>query len=834
MCCQSSDIDCNDKKKSSEEESINENQSGGTKNKSLKNEGKIRLFFYGENLLNKLINQTFIQRSEKKIRNTTYIEGRDLSLNWEFFIFDNINQESNEIIADFIDKDFIKIDFYDIIIVTVKHLLDEDSLLFFKYFEKYSEQKSKQPFILYITKEDDEPKVEQLYDKITNAYFDKRTLYALKYPTLTNENENKKILELICKFRNYYHEEGDSFQSFNEEISSNYKFNILICGRAGTGKSTFINEFLGNRRAKEGEGLSVTHKIVTFCHEKYPINISDTPGFEDEYTLKKVKSLLDLYNKKLIDGRKKINLIIYLFPYSERSVLGLELELLENLMGYNTEIIFVMNHVTESIKKSHYKRMYNICMDSLKKIFPKNFNIKLYPINLISQINDDNPDNLKLIKSFGLDNLFKEIYNIFESSITNIEQIKKIKSLEELFWFFGNNKLFNHFKEINDLFISFRSELINHILSYGRLNKFSYNKDKNMKDLANFIYITCLGKRCLKYEEYLLELEKDNNVEKLFDEFTEEINLLKSYDRKIHTMYFYSLIHDHKTLALGYLCMKDIQKIFEKSPNIFMENDKLNFDLIINLCQSYNLAINGFKLMADDFEKIYQTEINNFNKLVITSKFKNNKDEKEINEMSGLKDKNEIIIDNKIEIKKENSVQHKNETKEIIINQDKNGNNKINDIDNKSGFTIINCNQKDEIKERNTGKDNNEIINQEEVTLIKNEKENDNENNKNLNIINDKKQNEKDEDFNIINNKNEIVTHDIVIERKEINQSLGKIENNQMKDSENKNNIIEINDNKVVKEKNKINDKKETKYLNESDEMKEKFLDKNLMDIEQK
>ena len=433
------------------------------------------------------------------------------------------------------------------------------------------------------------------------------------------------------------------------------------------------------------------------------------------------------------------------------------------------------------------------------------------------------------------------MYNIFESSITNIEQIKKIKSLEELFWFFGHNKLFNHFKEINDLFISFRSELINHILSYGRLNKFSYNKEKNMKDLATFLYITCLGKRCLKYEEYLLELENDDNVEKLFDGFTEEINLLKSYDKKIHTMYFYSLIHDHKTLALGYLCMKDIQKIFEKSPNIFMEDDKLNFDLIINLCQSYNLAINGFKLMANDFEKLYQQEINNFNKLVITTKFKNNKDEKEINEMSGLKDKNEININNnKIEIKEENSVQNNNESKEIIINQDKMEINNINNVDNKNKFTIINCNQKDEIKESKSGKDKEEIINKEEFTLIKNDNENENGKSKKLNIMKDKKQNEKDNDINIINEEDGIVKNDIIIERKEIDnnfdiiQNLEKIENHQINESEIKNNIIEIKDVKRVKEKNNNNDKKETNYLNDNDEMKEKLLDKNLMHIEQK
>ena len=739
MCCQSTKSDCTDSKSKSKnkkfpKEEILNVPSGEKKNKVLKNEGKLRIYFYGENLLNLLLDQTFFQKIEKKEKNTIYFQGSDNSLNWEYFIFNEINQESNEIISDFIENDFLNSDFFDIIIITVKHLLDEDSLLFFKHFEKYTNQKVKQPFILYITKEDDNPKIEQLFDKITNEYFDKRTLFALKYPSMTNERENKQILELICKFKNYYHEEGDSFESFSDEVSSNYKFNILVCGRAGTGKSTFINEFLGHRKAKEGEGLSVTHKIVTYSHQKYPINISDTPGFEDEDTLQKVKSLLDLYNKKLIDGRKKINLILYLFPYSERSVLSLEIPLLENLIGYNTEIIFVMNYVTESIQKTHYKRIHQISIDSLRKIFPADFEIKLTPINLISQIDDDDPDNIKIIKSFGLDTLFKEIYMNFEKCTTNIEEIKMMKTSNELFRLFGHNKLSNHFKEINDLFISFRTELINIILSYGRQNKLSFKKEKYMQELADILYMNCLGKKCNKYEEYLSQLALDDEVEKLFNDFTKDIKILKTYDQEIHTMYFYKIIHDHKTLALGYLCMKDIQKIFEKSPNIFMENDKLNSDLLINLCKSYNLAINGFKSIAENFSKFYEEENKKNKEIVKKSKMKkisekdeifegievnNNKDKNEIKELNEIQDNSEIKENKKNkEIVKKSKMKKISEKEEIFEgfevnnNKDKIEIKELNEIQDKSEIKKINeIEDKNEIKVKNEIKKKNKIKN---------------------------------------------------------------------------------------------------------------------------
>ena len=615
----------------------------------LKNEGKLKIYFYGENLLRLLIQHTTFKTTKIVDGKIEYEKGFDLALNWEYFIFDKITEDNNEFIAYKIGQDFLNKDFYDIIVVTVNSLLDENSILFFKHFQNFSNQKSKQPFILFITKEEEEPKVETLFNLITNEYFDKRTIYALKYPSFSNGNENKYILELISKFRNYYHEEGDSFQSFNENIGTNYKFNILVCGRAGTGKSSFINNLLGERKAKEGEGLSVTHKIITYTLNDFPITISDTPGFENDATVKEVKILLDKYNKKLIDAKKKVNLILYFFPYSDRSILSMELPILESLIEYKTEILFVMNFVTESIEKKHYTRIRGICEDSLKKLLPEKFPIRIYPINIYSRVdeeedddNEDAPHKIKIIKAFGLDVLFRAIFSLFKSNIIDLNDIKNIKSNGELFNLFKKNNLFDQFNQLNDLFISFRSELYNLILSYGRLNRLSLNKEKNMEDMANLIFLKCLGRKCNKYKDYMVQLSSESQIEDLFDKFTESLEILKSYKREIHTMFFYKSIHDHKTLALGYLCVNEIEKLFESSSNIFIENEKLNFDLIYNLFDSYNKAINGFNFIAQKFEKFYELESEEHKKII--DDFKNKKI-KESNNSIETEPLNENIID---------------------------------------------------------------------------------------------------------------------------------------------------------------------------------------------
>jgi len=628
---------------------LNVNGLDNNEMKIRKNEGKLKIYFYGENLLKSLIQQTTFQDTKVVEGKIEFQKGFDQAFNWEYFIFDKITEDNNEFISYKLGQDFLNKEFYDIIVVTVNTLLDEKSVLFFKHFQNFSNQKAKQPFILYITKEEQEPKVETLFNFITNEYFDKRTIYALKYPSLINGNENKSILELICKFRNYYHEEGDSFQSFSEDIATNYKFNILVCGRAGTGKSSFINNLLGERKAKEGEGLSVTHKIVSYMLKDFPIIISDTPGFENDETVKEVKILLDKYNKKLIDARKKVNLILYFFPYSERSILNMELPILESLIEYKTEILFVMNFVTEPIEKKHYIRIKEICEESLKKLLPEKFPIRIYPINIYSKVdeeedeeNEDAPHKLKIIKAFGIDVLFKAIFSLFKSNIIDINDIKKIKSGEELFTLFKKNNLFDQFNQLNDLFISIRSELSNLILSYGRLNRLSLSKEKNMEDMANLIFLKCLGRKCNNYMEYMEQLSSKLQVEDLFDKFTESLEILKSYKKDIHTMFFYKSIHDHKTLALGYLCLNEIEKLFESSSNVFVENDKLNFDLIYNLFNSYNQAINGFIVIAQKFEKFYELENEQHKKIIDDFKNKNIKKDNNSIETEPLK---ENVID---------------------------------------------------------------------------------------------------------------------------------------------------------------------------------------------
>ena len=646
--------------------------------KLYKNEGKIRIFFYGENILAKL-NLPNLGYEISEIENgIKYKKGAIFELNWEYYIFSEINEKSNIIIAEKIRNNFLNSDFYDVIIVTVTNLLDEKSKIFFKYFENFSQQISSQPFILYLTKEDN-PKIQTLYEYITNDFLDKRTLFALKYPDLAEDLNSQLVLDCLFKFRNYYNEQGDLFEMRKENILTDYfKMNLLVCGKSGTGKSTFINKILGERKAKEGEGLSITHKIVRFTHPNFPLNIHDTPGFENEQTVKDVIKHLDNYNKILIDARKKINLIIYIFQYSERSIYNFEIPLLKRLTEYNAEIIFVINFVTDSIEKKKYKKIQKIFQDDLLKILGPKFNIKLFPINLYKQVEEDEDSDKEIVKKeFGMDVLLNEIYTIFEPMKIDINNINKIKNIHELFEFLRGNKMFDHFNQVNDFFISYKTEMINLILNYGRKNFLEHsNKEKNMRKLADLIYEKYTGEKCDIYEDIVKKLVSDEIINDSFKKISNEIDVLKSLNKFIHTEYIFNNINDRKTIALGYLCLYELENKLKSNPNIFYEHNTIKLGLINNLCNSTNEAIESFKLLSQHFRNLYKEEKENSNK-----KIKQNKETKDVKlEIEDEKIKIKEEKKEKIAIKEEKmeKIEIKEEKKEV----DEIKNNEVNKKEN--------------------------------------------------------------------------------------------------------------------------------------------------------
>ena len=161
-----------------------------------------------------------------------------------------------------------------------------------------------QPFYLHLTLSENNPNIELIYNKIINyKKMDKRNFYAMKYEIL-NDDIYFKFINQLNKYFSYYNELGDVNIMEDDNQIFFVRLNILVCGRAGSGKSTFINKILNEKTYREGSGQSVTKYVTFYNHKKYPFTLFDTPGFENEKT---VNDIVEVIKKKIKNAKIQSN-----------------------------------------------------------------------------------------------------------------------------------------------------------------------------------------------------------------------------------------------------------------------------------------------------------------------------------------------------------------------------------------------------------------------------------------------------------------------------------------------------------------------------------------------
>lgn len=579
------------------------------------------------------------------------------------FFNGEISKEKNSSISSLLKDDFINEEFYDIIIITVDFLEDNSAKNFIEDFQSFTRQKIKQTFILFLTLKEENPNIECLYNQISNKYFDKRNLTAISYV-------NKDISEItnyISEKISYYNGYGDLYDK--NELTAEYLFNILICGISGVGKSSFVNMFQHSKRSREGEGTSVTDKIIRFTHPKYQIGIYDTPGFENEKTVIRVKELLEKYNKILKDERKKINLIIYFIPYSNRIILDMEKTILDYLVTLDCEIIFVINKVVDSLNGDNFLKYEEAFKDTIESEYSKypNFKYHVIPVNLYPAYKKN-----KIVgKAFGLDDLFNKIYEIYKDKKIDLKSIDEIDSIPQLFSFLSKNKLYNQFQNKNDFILSLKSKCSKYILKYSKTIIYKMNEEKDIKEMIHKIYSLFYDEDFIDFYNTIIGKKfSEEESEILYNEFFNNLEILKNLN-KMKAFYFFKSLHDKETIVIGNYCMKKLEEKFKDDPNIFIKDNKPNLNSIKKCCSSLNEAIDSFQIIAKEFKNVYnildkkeentpnlgKDEVEDINDCKLNVNDKSNKDEIKLTEM---KETNLKIEDNKIDVEEDKEIEEKN------------------------------------------------------------------------------------------------------------------------------------------------------------------------------
>ena len=267
-----------------------------------------------------------------------------------------------------------------------------------------------------------------------NETFELPELKKLNPDLIRNVQEDNVIglLINIIEITSYCNELGDEIgypKTFvNDKLvdkdgelmsKDSFTFNILVCGKPGCGKSLLINRILGKSKCFSGKGTSsLTSHVVKYIHDKLPLIIYDTPGFEKPEDIERVKKLIEDKNKTLNEEKNQIHCIFYCMNTSgERTFVPGEFSFLKSLLDQKMDIYFIATHsgtkekskdYIEAAKLSLYQNSNND--ERLEKLEDS-----IYPVEL----KDEGE-----YKKFGLSELFASIYDRYknrkiESEINN-------------------------------------------------------------------------------------------------------------------------------------------------------------------------------------------------------------------------------------------------------------------------------------------------------------------------------------------------------------------------------------------------------------------------------
>lgn len=295
--------------------------------------------------------------------------------------------------------------------------------------------------------------IEEKNTEESKKYFEKYISNTfLKEFEIENENGAGFKISLISLMQNFTQEFMNfcdrfinTFKSNTEKIINQFDIkdnnpiehiNFIVIGRAGVGKSSFINESLllsGFSKAKEGAGVSVTHESALYTSDKLKmIRMWDTQGLDYKVTqkiiLNEIKRLVEICNKKGPDHY--INIILYCTPGGEDRFQNEDGQLIHEIMQlYPLDNLPVIITQLQSYMKGKAKKMEKVIRNVLDNYLDHKIVEK---IEIKSVVARDYQDEDKTYKAYGIPELLRLSFDIMGRSISSATCKNIIESIEKL------------------------------------------------------------------------------------------------------------------------------------------------------------------------------------------------------------------------------------------------------------------------------------------------------------------------------------------------------------------------------------------------------------------
>ena len=390
----------------------------------------------------------------------------------------------------------------------------------------------------------------------------------------TTNRLNNIIISKLWEYDCYYNEKGNKICRYTPEnifkaLNINlpfYSINILLTGNSRAGKSTFINCLFNKLIARESsEKVSVTQKITEYCLEldnngleHSIIKLFDTPGIVAETSKlneckKFLKALLENEDNNM---EKQIHFILFFFLEGENFE-GIN-EIFNLLNNCKKPVLFVINKAFDDTDNGKTKDIKS----TISHLTKNNFNNLIDPKNMFGI----NLVQTKKARSFGIEDIFKRIYEIFIEK-NKFNEIYD-KSIE---------KLYKKYENIYEKPQEFQTKEKDKIDFQNEVFKLKNNLSNQLEMFKNLdiTQIIKSGKKSVKRcNKVINSLGNLSNVFKSFNEYIPAISFFQSFMViEIGEIFGFNLKEMDKEIN-GYL--KNIEENLKDMDNLNYEKIKEN------------------------------------------------------------------------------------------------------------------------------------------------------------------------------------------------------------------------------------------------------------------
>ena len=380
------------------------------------------------------------------------------------------------------------------------------------------------------------------------------------------------------------------FDNVVKEIIKNFTtLNILVCGKPGSGKSTFINRMLHTTISKSQRGGECSKRIIRYIHRTLPITFYDTPGISTQAFMKEIIGLIDKKNIELGEIQSKIHAVFYLFDaQSTRYFMDYEEEMFNLLLQkYKIPLYFLgtrcqNNEEFQSNKIIIIKNYYNIIknIDNLDINYQKEYiKDRLFCINLIGGGYSE------------VDKLFDKMFNDFKKYIRE----EKINN-DNISDITGENCLISKLRKPEEI-IPHPVKLCQNIKLTYRLIARSIGDQKKGSTLLSSSFLRIIYK-IFCHEGENLSLQTCKQMIKSLDFNLDEENINNKGNYK---SWFHDIRHGYKTKAEEQISLLANKYIAQYKEELKQNNE--NCLKYINILRvSLNASIKGLKKISDEFK----------------------------------------------------------------------------------------------------------------------------------------------------------------------------------------------------------------------------------------